>query len=249
MSRPSTWLAALTCSAGLAAGTDALAQGACSARSAASVTPVVELYTSEGCSSCPPADRWLSSLKDGAPVVALAWHVDYWDRLGWKDRYASPAYTRRQAAQQRSNGARFSYTPQVVANGVDRPDWQSLRRAPQSGGTAPVTIELLRQGDAVVATVAAGPQAPAQLSALWAVTEDGHATQVQAGENQGARLAHDHVVRESLEVPAWSARAQSAVPLRYTPQTAADPAHPRRISLVVLDAATGRPLQALQIGC
>ena len=74
---------------------------------------MVELYTSEGCSSCPPADRWLSALKDGPPVVALAFHVDYWDRLGWKDRNASPAYTRRQAAQQRFNGARFSYTPQV----------------------------------------------------------------------------------------------------------------------------------------
>ena len=59
---------------------------ACSASSGAAVTPVIELYTSEGCSSCPPADRWLSALKGRNDVVALAFHVDYWDRLGWKDR-------------------------------------------------------------------------------------------------------------------------------------------------------------------
>ncbi len=84
---------------------------------------LVELYTSEGCSSCPPADRWLSQLKGQDDVVALAFHVDYWDRLGWKDRFASAEHTQRQAQQQRSNGARFSYTPQVVVNGRDRPSW------------------------------------------------------------------------------------------------------------------------------
>ena len=88
--------------------------------------PVVELYTSEGCNSCPPADRWLSKLKADPGVVALAFHVDYWDRLGWKDRFASAAFTARQAEQQASNGARFSYTPQVVVDGQDRKDWPGI---------------------------------------------------------------------------------------------------------------------------
>ncbi|MEO7150580.1 MAG: DUF1223 domain-containing protein [Burkholderiaceae bacterium] len=249
MSRTLIRLGALAGFAVMAAGSNALAQGACSARSTPAITPVVELYTSEGCSSCPPADRWLSALKDGRPVVALAYHVDYWDRLGWKDRHASPTYTRRQAAQQRHNGARFSYTPQVVANGIDRPDWPSLRGAPQPAGSAPLTIALTRDGDATVATVQAGAQAPRQLSALWAVTEDGHVSQVQAGENQGARLHHDHVVRELLEVASWSPQAQPVAPLRFVPQTRPDPAHPRHVVLVVLDPATGRPLQALQLDC
>ena len=96
---------------------------ACSARSGALAPTVVELYTSEGCNSCPPADRWLSRLKADPAVVALAFHVDYWDRLGWKDRFASPLYTQRQAQQQSISGARFSYTPQVIVDGVDRPDW------------------------------------------------------------------------------------------------------------------------------
>ena len=95
----------------------ARAVDACTAASTRQVPPVVELYTSEGCNSCPPADRWLSKLKADPAVVALAFHVDYWDRLGWKDRFASAAFTARQAAQQASNGARFSYTPQVVVDG------------------------------------------------------------------------------------------------------------------------------------
>src|SRR4029079_8835382 len=74
-----------------AAATPALAAEACSARSAATMPPVVELYTSEGCNSCPPSDRWLSKLKAEPGVVALAFHVDYWDRLGWKDRFGSAA--------------------------------------------------------------------------------------------------------------------------------------------------------------
>ena len=222
---------------------------ACNARSAAAVNPLVELYTSEGCSSCPPADRWLSGLADDPNRVALAWHVDYWDRLGWKDRFASPAHTRRQAAQQRSNGARFSYTPQVVANGIDRPDWPRVQRAPRTDGPAALTIELGRVGDLVTARVQPGPTAPARLSAYWAVTEDGHATQVRAGENEGARLVHDHVVREALDVPAWTARADVPALLRFTPQTPTAAGHPRQVNLVVLDAATGRPLQALKLGC
>ncbi|HUG25789.1 DUF1223 domain-containing protein, partial [Piscinibacter sp.] len=102
-------LAAAAC----AMAADAAAAPQCSARSGPAAAPLVELYTSEGCNSCPPADRWLSALKDRPGVVALAFHVDYWDGLGWKDRFASPLHTQRQAQQRAVNGARFSYTPQV----------------------------------------------------------------------------------------------------------------------------------------
>ena len=107
----------------------ARAVDACTAASTRQVASVVELYTSEGCNSCPPADRWLSRLKADPAVVALAFHVDYWDRLGWKDRFASAAFTTRQASQQASNGARFSYTPQVVVDGRDRTDWSRATSA------------------------------------------------------------------------------------------------------------------------
>src|SRR5450755_245951 len=133
---------------------DARAAGACSAHSARTATPVVELYTSEGCNSCPPADRWLSRLKADPDVVALAFHVDYWDRLGWKDRFASAAFTERQATQQASNGARFSYTPQVVVDGQDRKDWWSLATPIANRPAAPVEVVLTHDGDRVTATVA-----------------------------------------------------------------------------------------------
>ena len=102
---------------------------ACTAQSGPTATPVIELYTSEGCNSCPPADRWLSSWKDDPGTVVLAFHVDYWDRLGWKDRFASAAYSQRQARQQSINGAGFSYTPQVVIDGRDRKDWPKVTAA------------------------------------------------------------------------------------------------------------------------
>ena len=78
----------------------------CNAESGAQVPVMVELYTSEGCNSCPPADRWLSSLKDKHGVLAAAFHVDYWDRLGWKDRFGHARHTERQAQQQAAAGAR-----------------------------------------------------------------------------------------------------------------------------------------------
>ncbi len=226
------------------------AEPGCRAASSAVAPPVVELYTSEGCSSCPPADRWLSRLKGEPQAVALAFHVDYWDRLGWKDRFASPAYTQRQAQQQATTGARFSYTPQVVIDGADRPDWPRASIAGRAERRpAPVTIELARDGGRVVASVAAAPGAPPRLAAYWAVTESGHRSAVKAGENEGATLQHDFVVREYLPVAAWTASAATPAALAFSPGLAADPAHPRQVNLVVVDAQTGRPVQALKLAC
>lgn len=221
---------------------------ACSARSGPGVTPVVELYTSEGCSSCPPADRWLSALKGRGDVVALAFHVDYWDRLGWKDRFASPAFTRRQLEQLPVNGARFAYTPQVVVDGRDRKDWPRLA-VPGAAVESPVSIELSRDGDRVTAKVTAGAKAPARLAAYWAVTESNHRTVVRAGENDGATLTHDFVVREWVPVPAWTPASQRALNLSHPLRSAGDAAPARRVNLVVIDADGGRPLQALGVDC
>jgi len=223
----------------------------CSARSAATVPPLVELYTSEGCNSCPPADRWLSRLKSDPGIVALAFHVDYWDRLGWKDRFASPAFTQRQAQQRLSNGARFSYTPQVVLDGTDHPGWfgqpAPTSRAARSASRVEVVLE--RDGDRVGATVRTGVQAPSQLAAFWAVTEHAHVTAVKKGENAGETLTHDFVVREYLPVSAWPAQPGRAENLSFTLRSALSPEHPRQVNLVVLDAATGKPVQAVKLGC
>jgi len=226
------------------------ASPACSARSAATITPVVELYTSEGCNSCPPADRWLSTLKADAPVVALAFHVDYWDRLGWKDRFASPAFTQRQAEQQRSSGARFSYTPQVLIDGADRTDWPAAAPAvSRARPAATVDAQLVRDGHRVTATVTPLPGAPARLAAYWAVTEQAHVSAVKAGENEGVMLHHDFVVRDYRPVSAWVAKAADATTLQFDLAGASDPAHPRQVNLVLINADTGRPVQAVKLGC
>jgi hypothetical protein len=222
---------------------------ACTAASTRLVAPVVELYTSEGCNSCPPADRWVSKLKADPAVVALAFHVDYWDRLGWKDRFASAAFTARQAGQQASNGARFSYTPQVVVDGRDRTDWSRATVPALARPAAAVDVALAHQGDRFVATVTPATGAPQRLAAYWAVTEQGHVTAVRAGENEGVTLHHDFVVRDYEPVPAWTTRVGAAQTLSFKPVTAADAAHPRSVNLVVVDAATGRPVQAVKVAC
>ena len=251
MRTPSSLATALTLGASLAA---SLAQAAappasCSARSGPTVTPVVELFTSEGCNSCPPADHWMSTLKADPGVVALAFHVDYWDRLGWKDRFASPAFTQRQAQTQASSGARFSYTPQVLLDGADRKDWSRIA-APSVERQRPaarVDITLVREDRRFSATVVPASGAPARLAAYWALTENGHSTAVKAGENEGVTLKHDYVVREYQPVAAWS--SANPATLRFEPNTARDPAHAAEVNLVVVDAGSGRPLQALKLGC
>src|SRR5215208_1074952 len=111
---------ALTAVCALAwAGSAPASSAACKAESAASLTPVIELYTSEGCSSCPPADRWLSTLKPSVAAgraVVQAFHVGYWDYIGWVDRFASPVYTERQRRIASLNHRSGIYTPQLVRN-------------------------------------------------------------------------------------------------------------------------------------
>ena len=244
--RPAMSLLAL---ASITAVGTARADGVCSASSTKAIAPVVELYTSEGCNSCPPADRWLSKLKADPSVVALAFHVDYWDRLGWKDRFASATFTDRQARQQTSNGARFSYTPQVVVDGRDRTDWPSVSLPSTPRASAPVDVTLTHEGERFSATVVAQPGAPRKLAAYWAVTEQGHVSAVKAGENEGVTLHHDFVVRDYQPVAEWSTASGTTETLRFKPTTPADATHPRSVNLVVVDAATGRPVQAVKIGC
>src|SRR5436853_6095537 len=98
------------------------------AESGAQRNALVELYTSEGCSSCPPADRWLSTQRAFAAagkVVPVAFHVTYWDYIGWRDAYADERHTARQKDRASASGARYVYTPQVVLGGHDFPEWSA----------------------------------------------------------------------------------------------------------------------------
>jgi hypothetical protein len=169
----------------------------CSAASGPIRTRLLELYTSEGCSSCPPADRWLSQLPRDAGVVALAFHVDYWDRLGWKDRFAQAAFSQRQRDRNRLTG--WVYTPQFMLDGADFRGWHRglPARAPVpaqahltlSLDTLPGHIDT--RTEVRYASTAAGRNARLYL----ALTENRLSSSVTAGENARRTLRHDDVVR------------------------------------------------------
>ncbi len=243
--------ASLVCTAGAVS---FAAQASCTAQSGATVTPVVELYTSEGCSSCPPADRWLSALKaqqaGSTAAVIQAFHVGYWDYIGWVDRFASPAHTIRQRQIANWNNQRSIYTPQAVLSGRDWRDWHA------TGSVVPTTRELARasitlkqnaadQFEAVVITHAS---TPAVWSAYWTVTEHSHSSRVKAGENAGEFLQHDYVVRQYT--PVGDYRGDAATPQRLVLRSIAPTAgHARQINLVVFDSKTGQTLQAVTASC
>jgi hypothetical protein len=222
------------------------ATSTCKASSGATSPVVVELYTSEGCSSCPPADKWLSTLKGRPDVLALAFHVNYWDRLGWPDRFASPEITARQHLLAQLAGSRQVYTPQVVAAGRD---WRVWPKLPEPAPSR-VALTLSREGDQVTAQVAALPgtsaQPSQQLGGYWAVLEDQHLTRVKSGENSGETLRHDHVVRLYKPVPAWAAAQGSSSQLSVSRGV---PEFPRRVVFVVTEGSSQRPLQAVALAC
>ena len=220
-----------------------VAAASCQARSTARQVALVELYTSEGCNSCPPADRWLSTLRGQPGVLAVAFHVDYWDQLGWPDRFAQPAFSARQHALRASSGAGFAYTPQVLVNGRDWRGWPGL---PALGAPATVTLGLARSGPGTVQLDLAPQEgAPRRLGLWWALLEDGHASAVRAGENRGETLRHDHVVRQWHDEGGVGARRQWTL---AAPRSG-EGGRPVRVLAVVVDLDSGRALQALQLDC
>lgn len=225
------------------------AEATCAVRSSGPAPTVVELYTSEGCSSCPPAEKWLNGLKGRSDVLALAFHVNYWDYLGWPDRFASAEGTDRQRQLARNEGRNGVYTPQVRAAGVDWRRWPQL--PPPQPAAGPV-LDLARDGEGFVARVeplagkALAGSLAGSLAGYWAVLEDNHQSRVRAGENSGSTLRHDHVVRLYRPVAAWSAGQAYSSRLSLLRGVAE---HPRRVAFVVVDAASQRPLQAAVLGC
>ena len=165
---------------------------------------VVELFTSEGCSSCPPADKLLAELANRPDVLALSFHVDYWDRLGWKDPYSSREATERQNHYATLLDLDTVYTPQIVVDGKwqavgsDRADVEhALGLAQRQRRDVPVTLVL----DRGRAQIALGPGADIVPAAVLLIGFDRrHVTVVKRGENGGRTLAHVDVVRGIAEI-------------------------------------------------
>jgi hypothetical protein len=231
----------------------------CAAQSGAQSVPLVELFTSEGCDSCPPADRWLTSqfpvAGSAGPVTVLAFHVDYWDRLGWKDRFATAEYTQRQHDAMRANGATFVYTPQILVQGRDVPSWRGgkvgdvLAAARKRPARADVTLAI--DGDpgakySVRAGATVADQALRRNAVLWiAYADSGLVSDVKAGENRGVQLHHDHVVR-SLHGP-YPIDAGGTVAATIALAPPREPGQAPTLVAVVQDRNNGDVLQTLAL--
>ncbi|HMF94126.1 MAG TPA: DUF1223 domain-containing protein [Vicinamibacterales bacterium] len=182
---------------------------------AASDQPVpvlVELFTAEGCSTCPPADRLLEAMITSQPasgvlIVGLGEHVDYWDRLGWKDRFSSAAFTRRQQLYADRLESDNVYTPQMIVDGQTAfvgSDVGAARRAIERASAAPhgtVRIDLdtpVTNRVAITVTATELPRSDDRSDVIVALVEDGLRTDVKRGENKGQTLTHAAVVREMV---------------------------------------------------
>lgn len=167
-------------------------------RSAETQANLIELYTSEGCSSCPPADRWISGLKDHPALwnqlIPVAFHVDYWDYIGWKDRFAQPGFSDRQRRYARERGLSTVYTPGLMSNGKE---WRNFSwRAPKVANTGRpglLTVEVSADELQISFEPEKSPGAD-KLMVSAALLGFGLSSQVTSGENAGRELSHDFVV-------------------------------------------------------
>ena len=225
----------------------------CQANSGPQRVALLELYTSEGCSSCPPADRWLSGIAsqgyDAARVVPLALHVDYWDYIGWVDRFARPAYAVRQREQVKAAGGRVVYTPQFMLNGRDFPGWRGnalsavLNEAKRSAPGAEIALKLNTPSPTrIELTAQATAKTNNRVAMYVAIYQNDLSNDVRAGENRGVKLRHDYVVRE------WYGPISVGTSWQQTVATKSDwVASKMGVVAFVQASDSGEILQALQL--
>ena len=191
--------------------------------SAAERAPVlVELFTSEGCSSCPPADAYLGELAKRPGVIALSFHVDYWNRLGWTDPFSSAAATARQKGYAESLKQSYVYTPEMVIDGrvheagSRREKVEALLGAARTNAVFPIALTRKPNGEIEAVLPAAG--GPTTVATVWLVLYDRSQTvSVKAGENHGRSITHVNVVREIRLVANWNGQAtRLALPIDAT---------------------------------
>lgn len=228
----------------------------CAKDSPPQTVALIELYTSEGCDSCPRADRWLSRLARetaGADsVVPLALHVDYWDRLGWPDRFASAGFGERQSALARRGGSGVVYTPGVYLNLNEFRGWNSPAELRQSLGAvnarparAGIRLEIDAISNSQITVRARFTLKPGAVKpqAFIAVYENGLSTDVKAGENRGVMLHHDYVVREWIGPLDPSTEFNRAIALGRDWKRGN-----LGVAAFVQDSSTGEVLQAIALG-
>jgi hypothetical protein len=202
---------------------------------------VIEIFQSQGCSSCPPASANVAALSDRSDVLALSFQVTYWDSLGWKDTYAQPKYTARQWAYAKALHHDNVFTPQVVVNGrrdgvgVDAGELRNLVRVADRGDGGPTLT--MANGAVEIGSIDGAPRAD-----VWLVRYDPRTVMIaiRRGENGGKTLPHKNVVREIVRLGAWTGKAA-----RFAVPAGGDPAW--RTAILVQTAGAGPILAAVKV--
>ena len=200
---------------------------------------VVELYTSQGCSSCPPADAMLQELAEREDVIALALHVDYWDYIGWKDEFAVPANAERQRGYALEAGRRSIYTPQMIVNGVTdvvgaRPMELAKVIAEHSAKPSPVSLSVSRDGETVRISARQTGEAKTYLVQMVRFTPE-RTARITRGENAGHTLTYANVTEDWKVLRQWD----SATALDITADAAGD----KPIVILIQEGSRG-PIRA-----
>ena len=230
----------------VAGGTSAYAQdqGAQAQVQGTAVGTVVELYTSQGCSSCPPADEYLRKLAAQPGVIALALHVDYWDYIGWTDRFGNPQFTERQKKYARAARSNTIYTPQMIVGGVDRVEGNdpqmveaAIRRLQEAAPD--LALRLARQGDMLEIAAPARPALEAPLRVDLVRYEPQAHVAIDSGENAGMTITYTNIVTGWTQVGQWDGK--SALSLKV-PAAGAQP-----VVVILQSEGPGRIYAAAQL--
>jgi len=170
---------------------------------------VVELYTSQGCSSCPPADEFVAMLASDPRILPLALHVDYWDYIGWADAFANPQFTDRQRAYAAAIGSRTLYTPQLIIGGQDRiegfsPEETAARLQEHLALAAPITLTVTREGDRLIIRAEADPPLTETVRVQLVRYTPEATVEIERGENAGRTITYHNIVTSWEGLGDWA---------------------------------------------
>ncbi|MDB5660658.1 MAG: hypothetical protein JWS10_3273 [Cypionkella sp.] len=168
---------------------------------------VVELYTSQGCVSCPPADELMAKLATTPGVIGLSLHVDYWDYIGWTDTFGQPAFTDRQKAYAKAAGEKMIYTPQMIVAGGARVAGnqpEEVAKALAAVKPSPVVLNLTRQGDDLLISASAAQALPGTVSVHLVHYTDQALVDIDRGENAGLKVAYHNIVTSWQTLGTWA---------------------------------------------
>lgn len=182
---------------------------------------VVELYTSQGCSSCPPADEFLTMLASDPRILPLALHVDYWDYIGWADKFAHAAFTERQRDYARAIGSRTIYTPQLIIGGQDRiegfaPVETAERLRAHFAAAMPVSLTVDRDGDEITVRASAGQRLEAPVRVQLVRYTPAETVAIERGENAGKTITYHNIVTSWEVLGDWTGEEPLELTVPYT---------------------------------